>query len=193
MSRGDGFETMDVAVGIVDDVKFKKLARDYPNVALIAFAGYMGILGNSWREGQRLTAEEGWPALTPFHEGAVEGLRKVGLLDSKTRINARSWSTYFVVASNRREIARERYARANKARAARSTEEVTASEHRGNSDATQAIRSSPLRSSPTDIRSGGGKPRPVARTRTRGRGTPPMVEGTRPLRATTATDSEERR
>lgn len=189
MSRGDGFEIMDVATDILDDVKFKRLARAHPELVPVAMAGYVGILGASWREGERLPAIESWPGLLAYDEEAIEALQDVGLLDSKSRINARSWSKYFLHASNRRSEARARWDRANKARAARNT----ADEPRGDEDATGAIRTAPYRTDSVSS-SGGGLPRPGARARTRGSNgaTPPSPKGSAPT-TTATTDSEERR
>jgi hypothetical protein len=113
VSRGDGFDRMDVSTSIDDDPKFRALARRHPDLLAVAGWAYVGLLARSWREGCRLTLEEGWPALLPFDPAGAAALVEVGLVDADTRIPPGPWSSWFSSASERRQQGRDRQRRAD--------------------------------------------------------------------------------
>jgi hypothetical protein len=111
MSRGEGFDRMDVNTSIDDDPKFRVMSRRYP--ALLATAGwaYVGLLGHSWREGRRLTLEEGWPSLLPYDQATADAMVDVGLLDCDLFVPETTWESWFGNASERRRLGRDRQQR----------------------------------------------------------------------------------
>lgn len=113
MSNTDGFVVMDIAVDIVNDAKFKRLARLHPELFPTAFTSYMAVLGESWKDGRKAAIEDAWPAQVPFSDSVVTALQEVGLLDKKGQVQSRAWSRWFLEAFKRREATRERWRRAN--------------------------------------------------------------------------------
>lgn len=113
MSRDDGFAIMDISTSLVEDPKFRTLARRHPAQLAAAGWAYVGLLATSWREGERLTLEEGWPVLLPWDPEAAEALREVGLVDDETRVPGSVWDGWFGVAFQRRALGRERQHRAD--------------------------------------------------------------------------------
>ena len=81
MTAAEGFERMDVSTAIDDDPKFRALARRHPDLFAVAFTAYVGMMARSWRQGERLTAEEAWPPLLPYDPAVVGAMRDVLLLD----------------------------------------------------------------------------------------------------------------
>jgi hypothetical protein len=98
MSRDGGFLRADLDTGIAHDPKFRRLARLHPKLAAVAFTGYVGLLAESWRLGDRLTALDGWPEIIPWSEQAVRALVEVELLDSETRVPEQAWMAWYGVA-----------------------------------------------------------------------------------------------
>jgi hypothetical protein len=92
--RSDGFDRMDVSTSVDDDPKFRALGRRHPERLAVAGWAYIGLLARSWREGERLTLEEGWPALLAFDQDAAEALREVGLVDGEWRLPERAWEAW---------------------------------------------------------------------------------------------------
>lgn len=109
MSRVDGFTVMDVETAIAHDAKWKRLARYAPDRVATAGWVYIATMGESWHLGRRVTAEDAWPAYLPFDALVIEGMVHVGLLDSKGRIVARTWRSWFDRARERRERTREQW------------------------------------------------------------------------------------
>lgn len=143
MSRGEGFEHMDLATSICDDPKFKRLARLHPEHLPCAFMVYVATLAASWREGARVTVDDAWPALLPYEPASARALQEVGLVDSRLRVGARAWDQWFGPAQQRREVSRSRWQRANALRRA-----VTAQSPRGDDDDTDATRAVAVPSRP---------------------------------------------
>lgn len=164
MARDDGFPVMDVATNIATDPKFKRLGRQYPELLSTSFMAYIGLLGECWGSGQRVAMEDGWPLILPFESAVIDAMKDVGLLDKSSRIPAKAWKGWFDAVKARREQARERWRRANANRRA-VTDEETASEPRGSSDVTDAIRSVPSPFPSDPIRGGGGDKPGVGRAR----------------------------
>jgi hypothetical protein len=123
MSR-DVLTRMDVSTSILEDPKFRSLARRHPELFAVAFTAYVGIDAASWREGERLTAEEGWPLLLTFNPAAVQALQEARLLDSEGRITRRAWANWYEAAAERVQLARDRYARYNAKRAERANHSI---------------------------------------------------------------------
>jgi hypothetical protein len=119
MTAAEGFERMDVSTAIDDDPKFRALARRHPDLFAVAFTAYIGMMARSWRQGERLTAEEAWPSLLPYDPAAVVALCDVLLLDDATRIPAAAWARHFGAADERRRRGRERWARYDEHRPAK--------------------------------------------------------------------------
>ena len=113
MSRDGGFDRMDVSTSLPDDRKFRALARRHPDLLAAAGWAYLGLLAMSWREGERLTLEEGWPAPLPYDEAAADALREARLVDDELRIPEHAWAEWYVVACERRRLGRERQKRAD--------------------------------------------------------------------------------
>lgn len=156
MSRGEGFETMDMSTSICDDPKLRKLARLHPELGASALLCYVATVTTSWRDGRRLTAEDAWPVIAPYDAAAVGALREVGLLDRSGRIPVRVWDEWYGVAQQRREAHRARWRRANAHRA------DTARTPRGDRAETAAIRSSPILPEGTTKRRSTRDPEPVS-------------------------------
>jgi hypothetical protein len=113
VSRDGGFDRMDVSTSLPDDRKFRALARRHPDLLAAAGWAYLGLLAMSWREGERLTLEEGWPALLPYDEAAADALREARLVDDELRIPEHAWAAWYVVACERRRLGRDRQKRAD--------------------------------------------------------------------------------
>jgi hypothetical protein len=110
MGRDDGFAIADVAVGYFDDEKVRRLWRRLsPDVGAMceALALHQAALLASWREGRRVDVESAAPLWLPVRQELVDHLTAVGLLDKTRRVSARSWSSWYGPAAQRREERRE--------------------------------------------------------------------------------------
>jgi hypothetical protein len=116
MTRGPGFETMDVDVAVVNDPKFKRIARARPDHLMPAFMAYIALLGQSWKDAERATIADAWPPLIPFDPDVVESMTTAQLVDRTGRIPIPAWRKRFTEANRRRQTARERWARYNERR-----------------------------------------------------------------------------
>jgi hypothetical protein len=194
MSRSAGFDRMDVATSIVDDPKFRTLARVYAQRAdyAIAVTAYVGLLALSWREGERLTLEEGWPMLLPYEKRTADAMRAVGLVDEEFRIPEPAWQSWFGSASERRRLGREKQHRADvrrgRTKAPSEPDSPTGSPDR-HTDSPSGGQAGPPEGPTVDRpqSSGGptyGTPRRLPRRSRNGAGLEPVAN---PLRALTAT------
>lgn len=149
MSRDEGFAVMDVSTDIVNDPKVRKMFREAPDHAAVAFTVYIALLAESWKAGRRVPLEDAWPAHVPMDGGAVKALYLVGLLDKSRKIANKSWNGWFEEANKRRTNARERWKRANANRGESSTNnrDVTARLPREDRDVTASTV--PLRTVPS--------------------------------------------
>ena len=111
--RRDGFAQMDVSTAIVEDGKFRQIAREHSEMLPTAFMAYVATMGASWQEERRVPILEAWPLLVPWDAAIVAELSRVGLLDDGGCIPAATWDRWFVPAQERRDAARDRWARAN--------------------------------------------------------------------------------
>lgn len=145
MSRDDGFAVMDVSTSILDDEKFKKLARYSPDHIGTAVTGFLATLSASWRHAKRVQIEDAWPAFMPFDRLAADALIHCKLLDKTGRIPAKPWNGWFGPARKRREVTRDRWDRYNAKRRGTSTNDdaATALAPRGN----DAVTATPVRQS----------------------------------------------
>jgi hypothetical protein len=100
MSRDDGFPHADISVGLLRDVKVRRL-RQYGDEQATTLL-YLGIVLSSWEEGYRLTADEADPPV-PATPERVAALRAVGLLDIDGKVPVRVWEAWFRPAWERRE------------------------------------------------------------------------------------------
>lgn len=103
MSRDDGFAIMDISTSVLDDPRFRKLARFAPDHVGAAVTGYVATLASSWKDGRRVSVDDAWPALLPFDSLAVDALKHVRLLDSTGRIPVKPWRGWFEAARARRD------------------------------------------------------------------------------------------
>lgn len=143
MSSDEGFAVMDVSTSLLEDEKFKRLARDYPGLAATGTMGFVSVLAASWRHGKRVQVRDAWPAWAPYDVDAVGALMAVKLLDRTGRLPVGSWRGWFDPACKRRENFRAKWRRANDRRRVTRT-----NDHRGNRGVTTTDRPSDR---PTDI------------------------------------------
>jgi hypothetical protein len=166
---------MDVSVDLATDAKVKKLWRHAPDHAGAAFIAYVATMGESWKEGRRVTIDDSWPAFVPFNKAAIEALVHVGLIDKAGRVSVKAWKGWFEVARDRRTKSRDRWARYNAQRDA-----VTTSLPRGtNADTASSVPPvlpSVPPSRPPDAPAGVKKNAPEEGTRN-GRGGPMVAIG----------------
>lgn len=176
VSRDDGFAVMDVSSDIVNDPKVRKLYRHAPDHAGVAFIAYVATMGESWKQGRRMTIDDAWPAFLPFDKPAVEALVHVGLIDARGYVTAKAWRGWFEVALQRRSKSRDRWARYNAQRNADTT-----SGPRG-SDAVTAssVPSAPSVSPSVSYGETGEATPPPAELGRRANGTNPRSLGTNP-------------
>lgn len=121
MSREAGFDVMDVSTAIHHDPKFRRLAREEPALAAPGFTVYVSTMAESWKAGERLSAEASWPAILPFDPAVVTALKRVRLLTAGGAVTPSAWREFFERARIRRDAARDRWRRANEKRAGSST------------------------------------------------------------------------
>jgi hypothetical protein len=140
MPRSEGFAVMDVSTSVCDDPKFRRLQRESPEHVAVAFTAYIATCAESWKSGRRVSVETGWPAFLPYDPEAVASLIAVGLLDKRGYVSATAWRSWYEPARERRDKARDRWARYNASRGADTTPPP-----RGNDAATAT--SVPLRPS----------------------------------------------
>jgi hypothetical protein len=115
MTRGAGFTIMDLSVNVHDDPKFRRIARSHPTLYASAFTAYLAVVAASWRAGERVTLADAWPPLLAPDDAVEVALHEVGLLDSRGRVTARAWASWFSPAFERREKARENGSRGGRA------------------------------------------------------------------------------
>lgn len=106
MSRDEGFAVMDVSTSICDDPKFRRLARQNPDLVGPAFTAYMATMAESWRVGRRVGIDDAWPAILPYRQDARDALIEVGLLDRRGVLSSKAWRGWFSPAQHRREKSR---------------------------------------------------------------------------------------
>jgi hypothetical protein len=128
VSRDAGFDRCDLDTGIFSDPKFKKLARNHPDLIAVATAGYIGIVAQSWRAAERLSAEDAWPAILPWSPDAVVAMQEANLLDVDGKIVEHAWESWFGEANRRRLGGRARWQRYNKTRGGSEGDSETAAE-----------------------------------------------------------------
>lgn len=118
MSRDEGFAIADVDTSLYGDTKVARLWRELGDQLLMGCA--MSLLEatrlTSWREGERVKAEDAAPTWTPDIARLLAALVASGLLDRTHRIPKKSFETWFGAAKKRRDESRDRWREA-KARA----------------------------------------------------------------------------
>jgi hypothetical protein len=107
MTRGAGFGNADLDVNITRDPKFRRLARLHPDLVAAAFAGYVGILTDSWGSGERKAAIDAWPEIIPWSDDVIAALQEVELLDAQQKVSEKAWNEWFGAACARREKRRQ--------------------------------------------------------------------------------------
>lgn len=118
MSRDGGFEIADVDVGILDDPKWKKLARGIRDEATIArcFVAYSATMLGSWADGDRVTVGDAAPAWLTDLEDLEAHLRTYDLVDDQGKVLEHAFASWFGPAHGRREVKRERWRRGAEAK-----------------------------------------------------------------------------
>ena len=103
MSRDDGFPIADIDVGILRDVKIRRLRQHVPadDVSATTLL-YLAVLLSSWEEGYRLTIEEA-DSPVPATPERIAALRAVGLVDADDKIPLGAWEAWFKPAWDRRD------------------------------------------------------------------------------------------
>ena len=147
MSRDEGFRNADVAVAMLDDPKFRTLARSTRDECVLArcVTAYVAVVLASWGAGERVTLEDAAPLWLAELEDLGARLAAVELLDADGRIPTDAWSNWYLPAEERQEKSRERWRRANRSRG-RSAE--TSEGPRGD----RAETSTPVPSEPNPVR-----------------------------------------
>jgi hypothetical protein len=100
VSRDDGFPHADISVGLLRDIKIRRL-RQYGDEAVTTLL-YLAIVLSSWEEGFRLTADEA-DSFIPATSERVTALQAVGLLDEEGMVPVRVWEAWFRPAWERRD------------------------------------------------------------------------------------------
>jgi len=108
MSREDGFSIADVDTSMLDDPKFRTLWRRLRGRAAMgqAVTVYLAAVLESWRSGERSTADDAAPTWLGDVSGPVAALSAVGLLDEAGKVPEHAWLSWFVPAFDRREARR---------------------------------------------------------------------------------------
>jgi hypothetical protein len=109
MTRPNGFTTADIAVNLLNDPKFSRLARRQNDCHATdhAFAIYLSTVLAGWGTGDRARATDNlpwWHDLPDDGNGQVlADMVTVGLLDADFRIPEAAWANWFGPAAARRE------------------------------------------------------------------------------------------
>lgn len=114
MSREDGFVNADFDTRYFDDLKVKRLFREYADLAALAVCAHVGIIAHCWQCGERQTALDAWPPIVPYSEPALAALMDVGLLDRSARLPVKAWKDRYGLAFERRMLRRMAGARGGK-------------------------------------------------------------------------------
>lgn len=109
MSRGAGFPTADVDPSKHSDPKMRALWRLLRDEAAMNAAVVLhdAVILASWRDGERVSAENAAPFWMDDVDTPATALAAVGLLDDKHHLPLRSWRSWFVEAQQRRDDKRE--------------------------------------------------------------------------------------
>jgi hypothetical protein len=104
-SNRKGFATLDLDTMLLLDPKVVKLRVVAGDLFQPLLGGYLALIIESWRCGERLPYEEiTWLGINGEHRPLIE----VGLLDEEGRIPLRSWGRWYGSAEERRTKAIER-------------------------------------------------------------------------------------
>lgn len=133
---------MDVSTNILNDPKFRKFQRLYPDRVAAGVTAYLAVMSESWKAGRRVSIHDAWPAILPFDEAVIPALMDVGLLDRRGYLPLKTWDGWFGPAQKRRDENRERWRRYNdERRRLRTDNDASPTElPRGNHVATTPIR-----------------------------------------------------
>jgi hypothetical protein len=107
VSRESGFPIADIDVGILRDVKMRRLrqhvpAEDVPATMLL----YLAVLLSSWEEGARLSVDEADSPVEATPE-RVAALKAAKLIDDDGRVPEHAWASWFLPAWRRRNAKRK--------------------------------------------------------------------------------------
>jgi hypothetical protein len=105
MSRDDGFAIADIDVGVLRDVKVRRLRQQVPDDFPATVVLYLAVVLSSWEDGLRLSALEADSVVEATAE-RIAGLKAVELLDEDGKIPAHAWESWFRPAWERREASR---------------------------------------------------------------------------------------
>jgi len=205
VSRDDGFAVMDVSTDIANDPKFRRLHRQAPRCVPVGFMAYLAVLGESWKAGRRVAVVDAWPVVLDFDEIVVAAMKAAGLLDRRGFIPVKAWDSWFSIAVERRNKARDRWARYNAKRDADTAfqprgSDVSTASHNGGDDAGTATSVPSVRpflpsAPPVPSEEKTKIPPPPAERGRRSNGTNPRAKGRAPRDSSTnprATGTSER-
>ena len=113
MSRDAGFLIADVDVGLLRDVKLRRLRHQLPEEDVApATLLYLALVLSSWEEGDRLPIVDADAPVAATPE-RIAALERVGLIDGEGRIPEHAWRSWFIPAWERREKVRAGAQRGN--------------------------------------------------------------------------------
>jgi len=104
VSRGDGFQTADLDVGLFNDPKIRAVVRTTLDEGLTvrAVLAFVAVVLSSWERGERVSLEDAAPLWLTSLDGLQGPLEAVGLLDADGRLPDHSWQRWFGPAQARR-------------------------------------------------------------------------------------------
>lgn len=114
MSRDRGFAVADTSTSLMDDPKVRAMWRALrPDEAAMATAMHLheAVRLASWREGERVSAEDSAPAWMTDITTPASHLKEHGLLDADGKVPRTTWRHWFGAADSRRKETRERWRR----------------------------------------------------------------------------------
>lgn len=148
MGREDGFAIADVAVGLFDDDKVRKLWRRLePDSRAMceAMVVFQSVVLASWGAGRRKTVDESAPLWLSIAEETVPHLVAVGLLDRSGKVPKKSWDAFYGPAAARRAARVESGRLGGKAKAERAASDARATLYPSGRQAGPSVPSLPDR------------------------------------------------
>lgn len=92
---------MDIATDIVHDPKFRVVYKTNRAHYPLAITAYIAVLGESWKAGERVDIETGWPIFLAYDAQVVETMKEANLIDGDGRIPEKTWEAWFRPAADR--------------------------------------------------------------------------------------------
>ncbi len=129
MTRGEGLQRADIDSSLLTDPKLRRLRRQLPDAAQMARAVvlYLAALLDSWRTGERVSAEDAAPEWIEADAGTLAALVAADLLDNEYRVPLHAWTAWHDPAVQRISQNREKAQLGGlRARGARTRDEAEA-------------------------------------------------------------------